>query len=591
MKDSGKRRVSRKAVVFLAGLCIAVLCAGLMQALRNRPGSFDGEAFDAYTEKLFRESIGLNTLNLHYTLAYPENYGITDYAITLGNYTGDEVEKDYEDLEDMKKELLRFDLSALTEEQRLTYDILLDYAETELSVKNLVYYSELLGKISGYQSQLPVILAEYTFRTERDIQDYLALISQIDEMFQEVMEFEKEKSRAGLFMPDFAVDEVIGQCEKFIENPEENYMIEVFDDKIDAFEELTGSQREAYKKENREIIISQVVEGYQTLIDGLNTLKGSGKNDLGLCYYDKGKKYYEYLIRSKTGSPDTVGELQDKVYSFMLERLSDAQAEIKENPGSYDEFVDYQPPFTDPEQIVADLITKIGRDFPDPPRVGHTIKYVHPSMQEYMSPAFYLTTPIDDLQNNLIYINGKYMEDEGDLYTTLAHEGYPGHLYQHVCTNAYGIAPIRDMLSYRGYSEGWATYVEFEYACGYEGMSEGAADIAAANSQLSLGMYTYADMGIHYYGWDREDMAEFLMDFGIDDEDAVNEVFDTLVEEPTVYPSYFIGYLEFLDLRKQAQEELGDEFDIREFHDFILKTGPAPFYIIENHMEKWMRKQ
>lgn len=589
--ENETKKSNARVIALIAGLfCVMVLCGvGAVLLLGNRQSV--SERFDAYIDDMFLEDVVGNTINLHYTLAHPEDYGITDYEVTLGDYSMDDVDEAYQELEEMKAELLKFDRSKLTDEQRLTYDILLDSAETSLSVRDLPYYDEWLGVISGYQSQLPVILAEYTFRTEKDIQDYLELISQIDEMYEEVIAFEEKKSEAGLFMADFVADEVISQCREFIANPEENYMIEVFEDKIEDFDGLTKEKKEEYIQENYDIITTQVVEGYQTLIDGLTGLKGTGTNDLGLCYYEDGKKYYEYLVRVKTGSDESVRRLQRKVSSFMMDRLRMAQNVIMEDPMIYYDFTDYEYEMTDPEEIVEDLKEKIEKDFPRPPAVGYTIKYVHPSMEEHMSPAFYLTTPIDDLQNNLIYINGQKNSEDTNLYSTLAHEGYPGHLYQNAYTNSSDIPPIRNLLSYNGYSEGWATYVEFEYSYDYMGMSEGLADVASINTALSLGLYAYADMGVHYDGWDRDDLSDYLSDFGIEDAEITDDVFNALVEEPANYLSYFVGYLQFVELKDMAQEELGRDFDAKEFHKFLLETGPAPFYIIENYMEEWMREQ
>lgn len=590
MENETKKSIGKVIALIAVLVCIMILCAvGAIVLIGNKES--DSERFDAYIENLFLEDVVGNTINLHYTLAHPEDYGITDYEVTLGDYSTDDVDEAYRELEEMKAQLLKFNREKLTEDQRLTYDILLDSVETSLSVADLTWYDEWLGVISGYQSQLPVILAEYTFRTEKDIQDYLELISQIDEMYEEVIVFEEKKSEAGLFMADYVADEVIAQCEEFIANPEENYMLEIFEDKIKEFEGLTEEKKEEYIQENYDIITTQVVEGYQTLIDGLTSLKGTGTNELGLCYYEDGREYYEYLVRVKTGSDESVKRLQRKVDSFMNDRMRLMQNVIMKDPMIYYDFMDYEYEMRDPKEIVEDLKDKIEEDFPEPPAVDYTIKYVHPSMEEHMSPAFYLTTPIDDLQNNLIYINAQKNTEDTNLYSTLAHEGYPGHLYQNAYTNSSDMPLIRSLMSYNGYSEGWATYVEFEYSYDYMGMSEGLADVASTNTALSLGLYAYADMGVHYDGWDRDDLADYLAEFGIEGEDVVDDVFNALVEEPANYLSYFVGYLQFVELRDVAQKELGRHFDAKEFHKFLLETGPAPFYIIENYMEEWMDEQ
>ena len=574
------------------GLALCLLAVGGAIAF-NKWNESASAKFDNYTQELFQEDVVQNTINLHYTLANPENYGITDYEVTLGSVSLADVEEGYAELEDMKKNLEGFRRSGLTKDQQLTYDILLDYVQTELSVKDLPLYAEVLGPISGYQSQLPVILAEYTFRRERDIEDYLTLVSGIDEMAEELIEFEREKAQAGLFMSDYAADTIISQCEEFIANPEENYMIEIFDDKVAAFEGLTDQEKQAYSDKNRAIITTEVVDGYRTLIDGLKELKGSGTNDLGLCYYEDGTRYYEYLVRSGTGTDTSVKQLMRKTEYFLEEFIYSLQTLVQENPEAYDEFLDYEFPVMEPEEILEDLREKSADYFPEPPQVNYTIKYVHPSMEEHSSPAFYLTTPVDDLQNNLIYINNRQASsaesDGAEFYAMLAHEGYPGHLYQNIYTGSSDLPLVRSLLSYSGYAEGWATYVEHSYAFHLSGMSDTLAQLFAGNSAATLALHAYIDMGIHYEGWNQEDVVDFLAGYGISDRNAAEEIFKLVVEEPANYLNYFIGYLEFLDLRRAAEKELGEDFDVKEFHGFLLETGPAPFYIIEDYMDEWMK--
>ena len=574
------------------GLALCLLAVGGAIAF-NKWNESASAKFDNYTQELFQEDVVQNTINLHYTLANPENYGITDYEVTLGSVSLADVEEGYAELEDMKKNLEGFRRSGLTKDQQLTYDILLDYVQTELSVKDLPLYAEVLGPISGYQSQLPVILAEYTFRRERDIEDYLTLVSGIDEMAEELIEFEREKAQAGLFMSDYAADTIISQCEEFIANPEENYMIEIFDDKVAAFEGLTDQEKQAYSDKNRAIITTEVVDGYRTLIDGLKELKGSGTNDLGLCYYEDGTRYYEYLVRSGTGTDTSVEQLMRKTEYFLEEFIYSLQTLVQENPEAYDEFLDYEFPVMEPEEILEDLREKSADYFPEPPQVNYTIKYVHPSMEEHSSPAFYLTTPVDDLQNNLIYINNRQASsaesDGAEFYAMLAHEGYPGHLYQNIYTGSSDLPLVRSLLSYSGYAEGWATYVEHSYAFHLSGMSDTLAQLFAGNSAATLALHAYIDMGIHYEGWNQEDVVDFLAGYGISDRNAAEEIFKLVVEEPANYLNYFIGYLEFLDLRRAAEKELGEDFDVKEFHGFLLETGPAPFYIIEDYMDEWMK--
>lgn len=575
--------MKRRVLCLLLAFCLFLTgCAGISL------GKSEGERFDEYTEAMFKEEIAQNTINLHYTLAYPENYGITDYDISLGEFTMEDFEDSVDELEKMKKELEGFDKSRLNEEQKLTYDLLMDYVDTELPVADLYLYSELLSPLKGYQSSLPILLAEYTFRKKQDIEDYLLLLEEIDDVFENIMVFEKAKADAGLFMPDFAIDGTIEQCEQFIEDPENNYMIEVFNDKIDAFSGLSEEEKEEYKERNKTLITTEVVDGYQMLIDELSDLKGSGVNDRGLYYYDDGVRYYEYLIRTSVGTDESVEDLQERTWEYILSCFMNMYECMQENPDVYDALYDYEYPLTDPDEIMKDLMEKTKEDFPAPPEVDYTIKYVHPSMEEHESPAFYLTPPIDDIENNVIYINRKDLDDE--IYTTIAHEGYPGHLYQTVSASEHGLALVRNLLSYSGYSEGWATYVEM-YSYGISGLDEDIANILAWENGVNLGISAYIDMGVHYDGWDLDDVNDFLADFGIEDGETAKEIYELIVEEPSYYLTYFIGYLEFLNLRDKSEDKLEEDFTLKDFHKFIIEIGPAPFYIIEDRMDDWIREQ
>ncbi len=578
----GKLMKRRILCLFLVFCLFLTGCSGISL------GKSEGERFDEYTEAIFKEEIAQNTINLHYTLAYPENYGITDYDISLGEFTMEDFEDSADELEKMKKELERFDRSRLNEEQKLTYDLFMDYVDTELPVADLYLYTELLSPLKGYQSSLPVLLAEYTFRKKQDIEDYLLLLEEIDDVFENIMVFEKAKADAGLFMPDFAIDGTIEQCEQFIEDPENNYMIEVFNDKIDAFSGLSEEEKDAYKERNKTLITTEVVDGYQMLIEELSDLKGSGVNDRGLYYYDDGVRYYEYLIRTGVGTDESVEDLQERTWDYILSCFMNMYESMEENPDVYDGLYDYEYPLTDPDEIMKDLMEKTKVDFPVPPEVDYTIKYVHPSMEEHESPAFYLTPPIDDIENNVIYINRKDLDDE--IYTTIAHEGYPGHLYQTVSTSEHGLSLARNLFSYSGYSEGWATYVEM-YSYGISGLDEDVADILAWENGVNLGISAYIDMGIHYDGWDLQDVKDFLADFGIEDGETSKEIYELIVEEPSYYLTYFIGYLELLKLRDKAENKLKEDFTLKDFHKFIIEIGPAPFYIIEDRMDDWIREQ
>ena len=379
-------------------------------------------------------------------------------------------------------------------------------------------------------------------------------------------------------MPDYAAEAIIDQCRQFIECPEENYMIDVFETEINAFEGLTEEQKQTYIAKNKELITTELVTAYQTLIDGLEALKGTGTNEKGLYYFEDGVRYYEYLVRSFTGSAKSVDVLMEETKNYIYNSIILGQEIMQKDPSVMENWNTYEFCETEPEKILEDLIIKIQEDFPELPEAKYVIKYVHPSMEEHMSPAFYLTPPVDDTVNNVIYINQSQVTQ--DLYMTMAHEGYPGHLYQNVYTASKNLPLIRNLFSSQGYSEGWATYVEY-YAYGIGGLDENLAQVLMLNNSAILGIYAYVDMGIHYLGWNVDDVKACLNYYGLNGEVAAQPMFEIMVEEPANYLSYFIGYMEFLNLQETAEEAWGENYSLKKFHEAVLSLGPAPFDLLE----------
>ncbi|MGN0383780.1 MAG: DUF885 domain-containing protein [Eubacterium sp.] len=543
--------------------------------------------FDTFTDSLFWEQIVDNTLNLHYSISYPENYGITDYDVSLGSFCVDDFSSYETRMRSYLKLLHSFDYSKLTTDRQLTYDILDNFLSDEISSSDLYLYYEVLSPTIGEQAQLPVLFAEYAFNNTTDIENYINLIMDVDEYFSQLIEFENYKSNNGTFMSDNSVDDIVAQCEAFINKPEENFLIKTFNERIEECSWLSADERTTYITQNEAAVISHLIPGYELLIDGLKALKGTGKNEGGLCNYDDGAEYYEYLVRQKTNSDKSIDEIKAMIKTRLTNDIFSLYDSLSNDASIAENFDTYSFTLTDPEEILTDLQTKVSDDFPEPVQKNFTVKYIDESLQDYLSPAFYLTPTIDDWSNNVIYINANDSYDESTIYTTLAHEGYPGHLYQ--TTYFYSTNPslIRSIGCFNGYTEGWATYVEL-YSYGISGLDTNLADALVKNSSFALAIYSLCDIGINYEGWTLDDTYSFLKDYGIDDEAIAEEIFNSMVEEPANYLSYYVGYLEFINLRDEAQKELGKDFNLKEFHEFILETGPSQFDVLEKYMQKWI---
>lgn len=542
--------------------------------------------FDTFLDEFFRTEVSSNTINLHFTLSKPENYGITDTPITLGDISAQALMESNAGVENTLAAMKSFDYHALSHDQQLTYDVLSDYLTTQTEISDLTLYDEILRPSTGIQAQLPVLYEEYRFYEKQDIEDYLNLIALTDSYFLQIIDFEQQKAKAGLFMSDYACDTIISQCETFTENPDEHYLILTFDHKIDQMPDLTNSEREQYKAKNAALVKEEILPAYDTLAASLTELLGSGTNENGLCYFPDGKKYYEYLVYHNTGSSKDIDAIQSMIQEKRSSDLTEAATLLLEQPDLQEKANNATLKGMDSIATLNVLQEEMLAHFPAAPATNFTVSYIDECMEEYMAPAFYITAPLDNYEKNSIFINESTDATTMRYFTTLAHEGFPGHLYQTVMSYEAGLPPVRSILNFPGYVEGWATYVEM-LSYQYAGLDASVASLLSLNQSALLSLYATTDLGIHYEGWTFSDTVAFWSEYGITDQKALREVFELIVEEPAHYLKYYVGYLEFLELKEKAQETYGNAYSDIAFHQAVLDIGPAPFKIIEKYLDDY----
>lgn len=559
-----------------------------------RASSDTNTAFRQFTLELFRQDVAANTIGLHYTLKDPSAYDIVQSPVTYGSFSTNTTGM-MASLENSLSALSHYHYEDLTDENKLTYDILKSYLQTAQKGAPYLLYEEPLGEITGIQAQLPVLLAEYPFHDIKDVDTYLSLLSCTPDYFNSLISFEKEKADSGLFIPDSTVDAVVEQCSSFVDMKDSNYLLTTFEERLSKIPGLSSTVKRDYQKKNQEMIANAVVPAYESLIDALLELRGSGKNEKGVCYLPNGKEYYSYVVERDTGSPRSVSEIKKLIHDQISSDLLSIQTLLSKDPelasrpvsaealpDKSDIFLQNQIDRNQPEQILTLLEQKSSAAFPAPPDVTAQVKYVPNAMEPYLSPAFYMIPAIDDQSENVIYINQSRNVDTLKLFTTLAHEGYPGHLYQTIYFAEKNTEPLRSIFNFSGYVEGWATYAEM---CSYylSPLPKDQAALFQKNGSLTLGLYAAADIGIHYDGWSVPDTVRFFSDYGIKDTDAIQEIYNLILSDPGNYLKYYVGYLEFMELKKKAMKIDGDEFSQKNFHRAVLDVGPAPFDIVSKY--------
>ena len=637
-RDGARSRFhNRKKMIFAGTVFVGIVGAVLLTGYIGDTASGQNRAFEKFTNQMFCQETASNTISLHYTLKNPEQFGIEQGVVTLGTFPV-EPETLLASVENLNQALETFSYNKLSADNQLTYDVLDYYLEIAEEDAKYLLYEEPLGIVSGVQTQLPVVLSEYQFYEKDDVDTYLKLLETVPSYFESLIAFERAKSAAGLFMSDTAANKVEEQCTAFINMRENNYLISTFVERINQVSELSEKEKSDYIQKNASALEKDILPAYENLTEALKDLQGTGKNEQGLCYFPEGKSYYEHVAEAMTGSDRSVEEMRDLTRRQMSEDLSDMEAvlgisgageekdgqltgnesteekdgqltgneSVEEKDGQFKENESVEETIgqlteegeaaresapiqvaaqipQNPVSILKELQTKTAVSFPEPPDIAYSVKYVPEALEEHLSPAFYMIPAIDAYQENVIYVNQAQMGNALTLYTTLAHEGYPGHLYQTVYYASRNPNPIRTILNFGGYVEGWATYAEMG-SYYLAPLTKEQATLLQKNSSIILGIYTLADIGIHYEGWSRADTLSFFSGYGIQDVDTVNQIYDLIIGCPGNYLKYYIGYVEFLELKKQWSKEKGTEFSQKEFHEAVLDVGPAPFEIVEKYM-------
>ena len=575
----------RKKIFLILPCCLLVILISFLSGnafWSSLHAESSDRQFRTFTRSLFQTEVSANTISLHYTLRSPSDYGIADIPATYGSLSSDPVAAKAS-VRNVLSSLLEFDPDTLSSENALTFKILDTYLKNASTGTDYLLYQEPLGPVSGIHTQLPVLLSEYSFYDTQDIETYLALLKETPSYFDSVIRFEQKKAASGLFMPDYQADSVLDTCQSFIDMGKENYLVSTFNERIASLDLLPENKKDSFRKENVKLVTEEIYPAYQNLITAIKSLKGKGMNEQGLSHFPYGKKYYEYLVRQTTGCNESISRLRLMTRAQILEDLNAMQKVLFPADAALTQASVLEQ--TSPDSMLDDLRSKITDTFPEIPDVDFQVKYVPESMQDYLSPAFYMIPAIDNLTENVIYINNGQTASGLNLYTTLAHEGYPGHLYQTVYFSASEPDPIRSILDFGGYVEGWATYAEM-MSYYLAPLPKTEASLLQKNNSVILGLYALADMGIHYDGWSVTDTVRFFSDYGINDPNAVQSVYKLIIGSPANYLKYYIGYLKFYELKKEMADALGNQFSQKEFHRAVLDVGPAPFEIVYDEVEK-----
>ncbi|MGN0334677.1 MAG: DUF885 domain-containing protein [Lachnospiraceae bacterium] len=538
--------------------------------------------FICFCDEIFREDLASNTLTMHYMLKHPEDFQIDTSAVTLGSFETDAKERQLW-LQDRLDRLRSFPRFLLNEENTVTGDLLEYTLRTQLEGIPYTLYDEPLTPSIGIQSQLPVLLAEYAFDSTSDIETYLLLLSDFPRYIDSLINFEKAKIQAGMFMDEESAKELISFCQDFCAPGTEHFLYDTFSLRLEDVK-MSREAYDSYIKRNASLISNAFFPAYRTLQKFLESSLSSCNPAKGLYHFPGGRDYYLWLIRSCIGTDRSLEEIEKLLDSAMEDEVRTIRQLVKNNPSLQNQKQSFRIDPSKTSELAEALRQKTFTDFPEIPEVSLSICHVPDSMSDYLSPAFYLTPAIDNYEENIVYLNDACLNGNLSFFTTLAHESYPGHLYQTIYENEQHHHPIRKIFYFGGYVEGWATYAE-QYSYQMTGLPEDLATLMASGHAMTLNIYSHLDLYVHGFGWNEAQCADYLKKYGIP-LTSVHDIYMLVRQQPANYLKYYLGYLEICNLKEQCETALGSDFSLIDFHDFLLSYGPAPFSLLRTYLEE-----
>ena len=556
--------------------------------------SLKQKKFDRFLNSCFREYAAENTVTLHFKLSNPSAYGIkAPVSPTYGDLSSDALKKNCSRSKELLQKLYTFPTSSLTKKQKLTWQIFQDYLNESIMNEKYILYSSPLGT-NGLQSEIPVTLSEYRLDNEKDIKDYLSLVNQVPELFTQVLDFEQERRNAGIISPSFVISDTIDQIDQFLNASEENNpLIQSFEERLAEVESLSKDQKASYIANNRLLVTDKVLPAYKSLKTSLQAYTNDSKNTSSkerLCEYKNGQDYYKFLLMSNVGTDFSPEDCITILESQLKNTVKDISSLTAKNKDLYTEYLSAVPALSAPKEIMNTLKNDSLVEFPEIKNISCQLKNVPDALSGTSACAFYLVPPIDSTKDNIIYIN-KSRVDSNELFSTLAHEGYPGHLYQTNYFLTTNPSPLRTFLHCAGYDEGWGTYAQLysynfiEFKNVDEQTTKQLRQLYRDNDLLSLSLSSLCDLYVNYKNYDENALANYLQTYGIGKDSAQN-LYRYVIENPTTYLSYSIGCYELDQLKQTMADSLGKAFKISDFHEAVLNVGSCNFSILRQEIEK-----
>lgn len=541
------------------------------------------EAFLAMDRQIFTWYVTSDVVTMDQYCHNPADYGIDEKSVpvTLGDFSEEAQDVWVSECKSWLERLKKLDCDNLSSQNRFAYDNYVRYFENEVAYDGLFYYYEPLDEIVGLQVNLPLTFGLYEFYDVTDVENYLVLLADVPRYFEQVLAFEQKRAELGIFMTEEMLDMVLLDFDNVVNSRETNYLYATFREALDEVDWLTDEQRSSYYEQNDALVKGAFTDAYAALREGMEQLRPYCRTMTGAKNVDeKALRYFELALRTQSANDMTVEDAlaflervsMDLYYALLAAYRNASNREIDYTTGSIE----------GDERYLKTLITDIVPKMPD---VNVVYKEIPPELQDGFSPAAYLIPAVDHYMDNTILINPKSKSD----LLTLAHEGYPGHMYQYTYQFNLGTIPLFQMaIEPIGYAEAWSTNAEYSVAKRADMFGAADCTMEVLNDNLTSAIVMAATIMVNGQGASKAQMREFLGQWGFDDAETVDLIYERAVNLPIYYFKYSMGFCQQFDLTETCREIY--DFNDKDFYEEYLSWGPSYFDLLEPKMIEWAKR-
>lgn len=565
----------KKLLVVILTLCCLMACTKLKDTSSTTVQDVK-KSFQEYLDDEIKQYIYMDNMSYqHYYVNQFDYHDVVKEPRFAKEFTLEDYQRSYD-------ALMQYNRDDLDVYEQASYDAYAFYLKNKIELSKYPYFRFVFQpSLGGVAYTVFENLAYYRFDDTKEFEQYLALFDKVEAYFQEGLAFTKQQKEAGYIMPTIVYDEAISFLDLFLS---ETYL-DVYNNFDYNFEYILISDDE--KNELVKVFNAKVetlIEQVKVLKEELIKLKEDAIPYKSIVEYPHGKEYAKYLIQFNASGEVNPDELYQTLVTFLDDQFYKHQDLLYGE--TYDAFFEFDIDMS-LDEIIEHLKTNYTRILPEIKDLNYNVSYFE-EWEESHFDGYFLPGYLDSPNENVVKINQKNVDLNIDLYSVIAHEALPGHMYEYSFSNTYGKHPIHHAFRMIAYSEGWAMFSEI-LALEWLEMDEGVRDLIQYYIIYDYVTGALLDLQVNYYNMSFDEIKAFYSKYETISDEDIELMIEGAYKEPFGYIPYGYGLYYFYTQSEKAIHEHG--LTLQEFLRVVLSSGERPLLSVTNDVENYMKKK